>query len=132
MSAFIKHLILLSAAIMAVLALGCAENGDDRNLVFNPGDEVKLVNDIGIETYDSGCNVPVCINSDVLEDFYWAVKDGNTNEIYQLHMDGSTVNIDCGTRARIESLYYDKGYKIYVLEGQQYGKEFRVYYELVK
>jgi hypothetical protein len=110
----------------------CGKDENSQSLQFNPGDEVVLVNDIGIETYDSGCRVPVCINSDILEEFYWAVKDDNSNEIYQLHMDGSTVNIDCNTRVRIESLYYDKGYKIYVLEGQQYGNEFWVYYELVE
>jgi hypothetical protein len=120
------------AAMVLIALSSCNDGGGSQSLQFNPGDEVVLVNDIGIETYDSGCKVPVCTSSDILEEFYWAVKDNNSNEIYQLYMDGSTVNIDCVTRVRVEELYYDKGYKVYVLEGSQYGKEFWVYYELLK
>jgi len=127
----IKYKAIFAALIFTMLT-SCQNDDGNPSLQFNPGDEVVLVNDIGIETYESGCKVPVCINSDTLEDFYWAVKDENTNEIYQLHMDGSTVNIDCGTKVRIESLSYNQGYKVYVLEGQQYGKELWVYYELVE
>ena len=122
---------IITALILVALSSCGNDNGSSQSLQFNPGDEVVLLNDIGIETYESGCNVSVCTSSDVLDNFYWAVKDDNNNEIYQLHMDGSIVNIDCNTRVRIQSLYYDKGYKVYVLEGQQYGKEFWVYYELL-
>ena len=122
---------IIIAVIILIALSSCNDDRSSQSLQFNPGDEVTLVNDIGIETYESGCNVPVCTSSDVLDNFYWAVKDDNNNEIYQLHMDGSTVNIDCGTNVRIESLYQDKGYKVYILEGQQYGKEFWVYYELL-
>jgi len=123
--------VIIAAMILLTLS-SCNDEGSNQSLQLNPGDEVVLVNDIGIETYKSGCNVPVCISPDVLEKFYWAVKDGNGNEIFQLHMDGLTLNIDCNVQARIETLYYEMGYKVYVLEGQQYGKEFWVYYENVK
>ncbi len=119
------------ATMLVILAIGCSNGSSDDKLQYNVGDDVVLENGIGIETYDSGCKVPVCISQDVLEDFYWAVQDRNTNRIFQLHMDGSTVNIDCGTKARIESLYQDQGYKVYVLKGPQYGREFLVYYGLV-
>jgi hypothetical protein len=119
------------ALMLVAFAQGCSAGDRRDNLRFNQGEEVLLVNDIGIETYESGCNVPVCISPDVLARFYWAVKDGNSNEIFDFQMHGSTVNIDCSTRARVQSLYQDIGYKVYILEGQQYGREFWVYYELL-
>ena len=127
-----KPVFISIATMFVILVIGCSNSSSGDNLQYNLGDEVVLVNGIGIQTYDSGCNVPVCISSDILEEFYWAVIDNNSNEIYKLHMDGSTVNINCETRVRIESLYFNKGYKVYVLEGQQYGKEFWVYFALVE
>jgi hypothetical protein len=69
----------ITTLIILIILTSCGKDDDTQSLQFDPGDEVVLINDIGFETYDSGCKVPVCISSDILDDFYWAVRDENGN-----------------------------------------------------